>query len=196
MNKDKLVIGLDIDGVLSQFNQAFKVIQIKTSKRDLFPSDWKDEQIVCWNWPTDQYGYTKEEYKAAWTEVWESPNFWMQLAPYPDAIQFLKKMRCLSNNIYYITQRAGLNVKGQTENWLRRFGGGDNPTVLISDDKAGCCEALEITHYLDDKNENCVSVLQNPNTLVWMQARGWNHEICGVPRITKLDQFVEVIRCL
>lgn len=194
MNKDELVLGIDIDGCLAQFNEAFKRVQIETSGRDLFPADWSDEQITCWNWPTDQYGYSKEEYKAAWEVVWTNPKFWKQLRPYDGAIDFLKAIRKLSDNIYYITQRKGVKVKAQTEWWLRSYGAGDDPTVLISDDKAGACKALHITHYLDDKDENCLSVIDTQFTKVWMPVRGWNHQISIVPRITSLMEFVEGVK--
>lgn len=192
MNKDARVVGLDVDGVLAQFNEAFKLVQIETSGRDLFPPNWSDEQISCWNWPTDQYGYSKEEYKAAWEVVWASTNFWNKLWPYAGVADFLRQVRGLSDNIYYITQRRGVVVKAQTENWLRRYGAGDNPTVLISADKPTCCQAVRITHYLDDKDENFDDM--PPATSCYMMARGWNHERSDVPRIKRLEEFLEGVR--
>lgn len=181
------------DGVLAQFNEAFKKVQIETSGRDLFPSNWSDDQIECWNWPTDQYTYTKDEYKAAWEKVWASGTFWRQLRPYNGTTVFLKTIKTLSDNIYFITQRRGKMVKAQTENWLKRYGAWDNPTVLISDDKAACCKALHVTHYLDDKDENCRDVVK-VGTKVWMMARGWNHSLQMVPRINSLEEFVEGVK--
>lgn len=194
MTKDELVLGIDVDGVLARFNEAFKKVQIETSGRDLFPKDWSDEQITCWNWPTDQYGYTKEEYKAAWEKVWASGVFWRQLRPYDGVTNFLKEIKKLSNNVYFITQRRGWAVKSQTENWLNRYGAWYNPTVLISGDKAGCCQALGVTHYLDDKNENCTSVADKPSIKVWMVKRGWNQEQHFIPRISDLNEFVEGVK--
>jgi len=192
--KNKTVLGIDVDGCLANFNEAFRAVQIRTSKRDLFPAKWADDQITCWNWPTDQYGYTKEEYKSAWEQVWASDKFWAQLTPYPDTIRFFKSIRPISDDIYFITQRAGRSVKRQTENWLKRYGAGEIPTVLISGDKAGCCEALGITHYIDDKDENCLDVQSKSGANVTMLARGWNHEQIGIPRIDKLEEWVEEVR--
>ena len=192
MNK---IIGIDVDGVLADFNTSFKDIQVEVSGKDLFGSNWTPRDIRTWNWPTDQYGYSKAEYKAAWDIVKGSEFFWEELSPLEGAVDFLKGLSRLKNNdaYYFVTQRVGINPKRQTEEWLMNNGYLDIPTVLISGKKAEACKALDITHYIDDKVENCKEVQDLGTTKVYMITQGWNHNMEGIPRFDTPKPFLDEI---
>ncbi len=189
-----MVIGVDIDGILSDFNTGFKKVVVETTGKDLFGANWTPDEIQTWNYTKDQYGYTPEEDKASWKVVKESPSFWYDLPPLAGTFDFLQSLSGdFIDDVYFITHRSGKHVKVQTEEWLFTNGYRDVPTVLISADKAGCCKALDITYYIDDKNENCQSVSLG-NTKCFMLAKPWNQKQDAVSRITSLQEFLEVLK--
>lgn len=191
---NNLIIGLDVDGCLADFNVAYKNLIVTRTGRDGFGIGWTPDDIRVWNYPQEQYGYSNVEIRGVWTEIKASPTFWNRLAPYDDVLDFLRIVRGLSKNIYFITNRAGETAKFQTESWLKRFSGIDIPTVLISEAKGSCCSALKITHYIDDKTENCSDVSYRSSAKCYMLVRPWNQPLAGVSRINSLNEFLGVIK--
>ncbi len=148
-------IGCDIDGVLADFNTAFIARVIHITGHDLFPP--RPFDIPCWAYP-QFYGYSEAEESAVWKDICADPTFWQSLPDYADtqaSIDYLMTRQQAGDDLYFITSRPGIAAKVQTERWLRRHKVG-NPTVLISSDKGGCCRALKIDTYIDDRWENVV----------------------------------------
>lgn len=189
-----MIIGVDIDGVLADFGQALAKRLVEVTGEDKLPP-WPFE-IKTWWWPIDQFGYTKEQTMATLEDVWQDPSFWQELPRFAwteRAMQSLGELWQDCHDIYFVTDRKGVNVKVQTEMWLDAFAAAA-PTVLISDQKGLCAKALKFDLYVDDKIENCEAVRnQSPSTLCFMLAQSWNHEIPGVARIATLDDFFTAI---
>lgn len=181
-----MILGLDIDGVLADFNLNFIPLVIKTTGKDLYPP--RPFAIPTWYY-SEFYGYTKEEMTGVWEKIKTSQIYWNCLKPYVGVEDFLGTVSGIPT--YFITDRAGPNVKAQTEKWLRNVGV-SNPTVLISREKGTCCRVLNVTHYLDDKIENCLDVQEkSPTTKTFMLARPWNAALPGIPRVPDLSTFLE-----
>lgn len=186
-----LILGVDIDGVLADFNQAYIDLVIKVSGRDLFPP--RPFDIPTWFYP-EYYGYTDEEVKLAWKEIKNSHDFWWNLSPYAHTQSFIDDLWSLDLPTYFITQRMGPRVKEQTEEWLVAQGA-IFPTVLVSGGKGACCKVLDITHYIDDKTENCEDVRDySPKTQAYMLKQPWNKEIHSVPRLDHVNEWIEAIK--
>jgi 5'(3')-deoxyribonucleotidase len=189
-------IGVDIDGVLADFNSAFIHRVTEVTNKDLFPV--RPFDIPTWNYP-QHYGYTEAEVSAVWEDIKADPNFWYDLVEYPqtqEALGVLKSMESFSAaEVYFITARPGTEVKYQTEGWLLETGFAC-PTVLISSAKGLCARALNLTHYIDDRWENVVDVRNyNPNTQVFLLTQPWNKdndaEFQGVQRVESVMQFLQ-----
>lgn len=158
-------IGFDVDGVLARFIPDFQRLTIKHAGVDLFHEEdvWNPP---CWDWP--QYrGYSKElmDFRTGpvWGEIKSSPNFWLDLEPMRENTSVLAE--CLTDlegrhDIYYITNRAGIRVKMQTEDWLMEHLEADTPTVLISAAKGLCAKALSLDAYIDDNLDNVNGVVE------------------------------------
>lgn len=140
-------IGMDMDGVLADFYHGFSA---------LFPQLSLPELPTVWDWP-EEFGATDEEVAAAWATVRGSTNFWEDLAILPDGqelLDALNQVRQHGHEVYFLTQRFGPDVKGQTWRWLKRHGY-TNPTVLIAPgSKAALAEGLDLQILVDDKPGN------------------------------------------
>lgn len=163
-----LRLGIDLDGVLANFTDAFADVLAKTSGRMLV-TEYPYDPLV-WDWP-QHVGFTDAEVTAAWKRVHQSPDFWQSLLPKDGAVAFLDQLwrwvayrnwgHGESHEVYFITNRDGLRAKDQTEQWLIRHGfGGKHPTVLIArGEKGPLVPALGLTHVVDDRPENLTSYL-------------------------------------
>jgi uncharacterized HAD superfamily protein len=146
-------LGIDIDGVLADFNTAFYNRLIKVVGRNPFPANYQPTDPPCWEWPTAM-GYTYEEEMATWADVWDDAYFWQHLNDEQDASETLQQIDKLSviqgHEFYFITNRKGKFVKQQTERWLESRGI-YYPTVLISGNKIPIINALKLDAFLDDR---------------------------------------------
>ncbi len=185
-------IGIDVDGVLADFNRSFIERVITVSGKDLFPP--RPFDIPTWDYP-EHYGYTPEETKIVWESIVADPTFWASLSPYPDTADFLSPLANRADDVYFITSRPGTRSKAQTERWLRMHGYHSRPTVMISSKKGLCAEALDLDFYLDDRDHNCYDVWdrRSPKTLVALMDRPWNKllecDTYGIKRIYTLKEF-------
>lgn len=192
------VIGVDVDGIVANFEAGYAPLLTQTTGIE-FPrlgeAGWPD----TWFWERAA-GVTKEQESVAWDQIKASNDFWFNLPAHAGAQAFLDELAhySINHDVYFITSRVGKHVKYQTESWLA-YHGFEEATVLISSEKGLCCRALKVTHYIDDKNENCAQVVdQSPSTLCYMLAKPYN-SIEAVPpsgnfgRIDTLQEFLDAI---
>lgn len=175
-----MVVGIDLDGVVADFNSAYINLVKRITGEDLFPAGYVKDDILTWSYP-ETFGYTKAQISGVWDWIAQDDEFWFNLKPLEGAEEFLTWLHYEEMfkplDVYFITSRVGHCVKSQSEEWLVQhgWGGSFSPTVLISSEKGECCHALKIDHYLDDKNENLADVLTKaPKTVPYLLNRPWN----------------------
>jgi len=183
-----MVYGFDVDGVLANFIDAYTDLFVKMTGKDLFPE--RPFEPPCWNYP-QHFGYGEDvcNYNtgAVWKHIKSSDDFWERLAPYDWTSPLMTEVRRLSykgHDVYFVTDRTGINAKRQTERWLGRFF--TDPTVIISADKGLVAKALKMHAYVDDRPENIEQVVQHaPNTAAYLFSRGYNRqrEVFGSIRV-------------
>lgn len=151
-------IGIDIDGVLADFNRSFKELIKAQTGIELPPLN--DSYPATWSYHTDA-GVTEEQDNALWDYIGRSP-FWGTLLPLKDAPAILAWLNTLGSeghSVYFITSRNGDMAKYWTELWLRLHGM-ETPTVLISSNKGNIAKGLRLDAFIDDRPENNYEVLQ------------------------------------
>lgn len=198
-------LGIDVDGILADFNTAY-VARIKAiTGRNLFA----DPPVFnCWHY-AEALGYTPRELRLVWDDIKADDAFWRSLKPYDDISESMSGLRwrhACGDDIYFITARPGATTKRQTEQWLLArqnylvpFG----PTVLMSGDKGACCAALKLDYYLDDKFENAVDAAvpwgydpKDGSTKSYLLTRPWNVQFCLPPevkRVASMGEFFAVL---
>ena len=153
-------IGFDIDGVLADFQSVYQQLVVRLTGRDLFHSGDAENPPV-WDWP-EHRGYLPSEMQKVWVHIVANPHFWQSLPPTPFLLRAYDRLAALGRNrdhdLYFVTDRRGLNVKRQTENWLDRFMDIQQPTVLITPDKGGAARLLKLDAYIDDRWDNVQDV--------------------------------------
>ena len=183
--------GIDLDGVLAQFNPAFRQLLVEQTGRDLWTYH-ADPPI--WDWP-EALGYFAEELDAAWEAVCLTP-FWVdKVEAYPGVDTFLHQLDSHPDDVlYFITSRVGPRAKHYTECWLRQVGV-RNPTVLMAEaaDKPLLVEGLRLGVFVDDHLLTCLRTAQAcPRCHVYVLNHGWNQgEAEGVARVDSLLEILE-----
>lgn len=185
-------VGMDIDGVLADFNAHYIKLICRCTGRDLFPPGYEP---LCWEYP-ESLGYAKAEIGLVWDDIKASGSFWTSLPNYPDTTEIMTKLfnlRDKGHDIYFITTRVGYHCKLQTERWLyQRWGVA--PTVLISKSKGMVAAGLELDMFVDDKPENCIDIVKHmgPNH-TYLLDRPWNQDFDHkyIPRIKSAMEMFE-----
>jgi uncharacterized HAD superfamily protein len=184
MFERKRKIGIDVDGVLANFNDDYGRILVETSGRNLIPANFTIDDIDTWHWEK-KLGYTAKEVDAVWRVIDTHPFFWSALRALPGA----RHLTALNaHDVYFITSRPGVTAKQQTENWLVAHGI-FRPTVLISSKKGPVVAGLDLDFFVDDKLENCVEVeAAAPNTRVYLLDYKYNRDMAFNRRVQTLTQ--------
>lgn len=199
-------IGCDVDGVLAQFNDSFIDLIVKETGIDMFPP--RPFDIPCWHYP-QFYGYkNKDQLNKIWDIIGASETFWYTLKPYPETTEIILQLygRILAgDDVYFITTRPStglVTAKHQTERWLMNQTVGHLtvwadfcPTVLVTDDKGPVAKALNLTHFIDDKWENCIAVKDQSNAMVYLLNRSWNMlPNTNINGITRVNSVLEMLK--
>ena len=147
-------LGFDLDGVLAHFAIAFHQ-RLVDAHGDRCPKDYDPSQPPCWEWPR-HFGYTQEEERACWDEVWDSRTFWQHLEVMPGEERTIHQLNALhvhdGHEIHFITHRRGRAVQYQSA-WFLTNAGFRHPSVIIAGDKYPIINALKLDAYIDDRIE-------------------------------------------
>lgn len=177
---NQIRLGLDLDGVVFDFNTHF-VNLARTTYPDLMCPTPNNE------WPTE-WDYL-DRYLARWqvNKLWkhichQSDDFWYTCPRYTWSEDIINYAHSVADQLYFITSRQGRDVQFQTVSALKDVAphdehyGGVIPTPN-ADAKIPIIKALSLTHYVDDKKETVRNVLEQcPTTNVAVWDQPWNRD--------------------
>lgn len=180
------IVGVDIDGVLADWNDAFRRTLVQATGRVLIPEGFDPP---LWNY-AQFYGYTAEEERTAYRMIATDSFFWQNLKPLPGAEYLATRLMRLAwetrIDLYFVTARSGVQVKYQTERWLHNtFGFRHNTVLICPGDKVEVATALRMTHFLDDKFETALGMAHS-GVFSFLPRRAYNRDADTHPTIHQL----------
>lgn len=192
MEKQRLKIGLDVDGVLADFVGAGrKFFKAKYGK--------PDDSLVQTEWDFDCLGISKAETDELWNHIHTTWNWWTTL----DTIDGAYSLGWLCNNhtVYFITNRptkcTGLSIEEQTQDWLMDSHYLECPTVIVCKNKGALASALDLDLFLDDNVPNVMDVsLTSPRTTTFIKDAPYNQECVLVPRLKNVNELVHLVQAM
>jgi hypothetical protein len=149
-----LRIGIDVDGVLANFRDAFRRAATACGIRDVAdPEDPKSAQALG-----------QKDVRRVWEYVAKTPNWWMTLEPYePDQVARLYDLtRAGGWEVFFVTNRpasAGDTVQFQTQWWIERLGFYLPAVLTVPGSRGEIANGLRLDLIIDDLVMNCADVV-------------------------------------
>ncbi len=185
MKRGRLRLGIDLDGVVADFNSGW----VARYNRD-FGADLSVEQIVEWDAPTQLTHFTGMREFWAWARTCgEGRSLFRPLDTYPGAVASLNTLSRSGHRIVILTTKPDFAIH-DTYAWLSQH---EIPTeeVHILDDKTtvGC------DIYLDDADHNLEALSRvRGDATICRFIRPWNSPADRLVDITDWPEFVELVR--
>jgi hypothetical protein len=157
-----LRLGIDVDGVVADFQSAFRAL----AERELgLPASDVETEL------------SKSDVDRLWRVVADTTNWWLDVPAYePDQIKRLyAQARTARWEMFFMTSRppsAGDSVQLQTQVWLERHGY-FLPSVLTtpSGARGEVARSLRLDLALDDRMVNCLEIISASNSKALMLLR-------------------------
>lgn len=169
----RLLIGMDVDGVVADFIKSFREICMEVTGR------WMPVVSTAWNFTN--WGLDALETRAAWEKLRATENFWAQLSPCADATTGLLRDLEEKHILYFITTRPatkGLSVEMQTCAFMECSFGLRFPQVIVSSDKGTVAKALGLDYFIDDKPENLRDIMKaTTRTKLFLRDQLYNQNV-------------------
>jgi hypothetical protein len=176
-----LRIGFDMDGVIADFEAAFRGVEVR-----LFgpaehidggqPEKEEESQAASEPLVANDEGEEKDRVASErlqrrrrdsiWRTIQSTPNFWETLEPTePGVVRRVHDLMLRHRwEVFFITQRPatqGDTVQRQTQRWLVKQGF-DLPSVLVIGGSRGAAAgAVRLNYHIDDSPQNCIDVISN-----------------------------------
>ena|SRR5919108_1267903 len=182
-------IGIDVDGVLSNFTWAARdLCKLMFNGK---PSD----DLVQTGWGFDSLGISKAEENQMWRQIDSIPDWWMTHEKMPHTNLLTRLWD--NHRVIFITNRkdgTGRPIEIQTAMWLRENFQIWNPIVIISDNKGPLGLGLKLDYFIDDRPKNVEEMVEeSPLTRTYICDASYNQEVQGIPRVKNFNEFAQII---
>ena len=169
-----MILGLDVDGVISNFTEALINEAKEMGLGDRFPKSWED--VTDWHFSND--------FEAVWKVIERNETFWLSIPAHEEVKEDLDFVP-----FCYVTARP--IASNTTRFWIRQNGFPDAPvhTVAPNTSKLDILKDLGVTHFVDDKPET-VEELNANGIVCYLYNRPSNKNyVTNFPRINSLKEI-------
>ena len=182
--------GFDIDDTLINLREhAFHIYKQKLNKEvdmDVFHALQRVEIH-------EPFGLTDQQGNEMWQRSLEE-IYYTDCAPFPDAVETLKKLDKAGHEIYYITARPEEHGE-RTKIWLKEQGFPVHPNRffcgMADHEKVHIIKNLNLDYYIDDKPE-ILEPLANESVNLLIKDQSYNQH-ADIPRLVDWTDFIKII---
>lgn len=176
-------LGIDLDGVVADFNSGWMRLHGEEFGSDLDPS-----MVTTWDGLHRVAGFAHMGQFWRWARGADRPSIFRHLATYPESMSTLHALRDRGHDIVVLTSKPDWAIS-DTLRWLADV---DMPTreVHFLDDKWRiACDV-----YLDDSPTVLPRLVEHrPEATVCRFVRDWNEPVPGARDVHHWDEFADLV---
>jgi 5'(3')-deoxyribonucleotidase len=184
----KLRLGIDLDGVVADFNDGWTT-RYNRDFPDKLDRDLKAEDVVEWDAPTTLSHFPNMSAFWTWAETCaEGRSLFHGLDPYEGALDALHQLRGDGHHLVILTTKPHFSIH-DTYDWLARHKIPSTEIHILDDKTQVDCDV-----YLDDANHNLAALTSaHPAAEVCRYVRPWNGPISGAVDVFDWVDFQSVV---
>jgi len=184
----KLRLGIDLDGVVADFNDGWTT-RYNRDFPDKLDRDLKAEDVVEWDAPTTLSHFPNMSAFWTWAETCaEGRSLFHGLDPYEGALDALHQLRGDGHHLVILTTKPHFSIH-DTYDWLARHKIPSTEIHILDDKTQVDCDV-----YLDDADHNLEALTSaHPAAEVCRYVRPWNGPISGAIDVFDWVDFQNVV---
>lgn len=193
------VVGIDLDGVLVEFNKV--MLRVLSSYTGV---DYSTSDVTDYDYSKCLEGVTPEIVKSAFSETINTPSFWVRLASVSEDTVVAARSLSDISHLYAITARSENRLAeakyqttlDQSHSWLQTRKISCAGVVRCDDgsDKPGIVEALNCDYFLDDQPKAFLLCMDSGINAYLLDAP-YNQEVdCRGRRLYSVREYLELVR--
>lgn len=176
-------LGIDLDGVVAQFNEGWMRRHTEEFGSRLDPS-----MVEGWDGLHELGGFHTMEAFWDWFRNGDGPSSFRHLDPYPGALETLHRLTAAGHHIVVLTHKFDWAIP-DTFAWLSDVGLPSREVHIRADKHVVPCDA-----YLDDSPLVLPDLVQHrPTALVCRFVRSWNQPVAGAIDVHDWGSFEELV---
>ncbi len=188
-------IGLDIDGVICDFNHGY-VKELIRANGYVIPPRVKSWDIKndpdTWDYAVP-YGFSHEVNEEVWKDISNSYSggyFWRQLPSLLSRDDRKRLNNIMDDHDVYFVSKRPLSMHGATIEWMQEYFPHPHLTVLLSNKKGLIASGLQLQAFFDDKPKNLEDILRACGTTCacFLIDQPWNRDF-NHPYITRISSI-------
>ena len=182
-----LRLGIDLDGVVADFNRGWT-----TAYNDAFGADLAPEMVVSWDSPLELTHFLDMDAFWEWARDHGGKSVFRYLEPYPDAIETLRDLNRDGHDLVVITAKPDWAVHDTLE-WLA-----DHRLPLREVHFTHRKHEVPCSVYLDDAPNQVRALAKHrgEDAVVCRFVRAWNAPVEGARDVHDWAEFHQLVRTL
>ncbi|MEX0835144.1 MAG: hypothetical protein WD010_03565 [Nitriliruptor sp.] len=182
-----LRLGIDLDGVVADFNRGWTA-----AYNDAFSGQLEADMVVSWDSPLELTHFGDMDAFWAWARDHGGHSVFRHLEPYPEAAESLREFNRAGHDVVILTAKPDWAVHDTLE-WLADHKIPTRDIHFLEDKHTIACDV-----YLDDAPHQVETIADHRATTatVCRFVRAWNDPVEGAVDVHSWEDFRRLVRQL